>query len=503
MVDSNIITLDTNDLSPASPKNGLWENRLNAYYQYDAPGVPLVSIYIIGYNRIEKTKRAVGYVLKYTTDIDYELILIDNGSSDDTLDFFKSVEHPKKVIIHVTKNLGAGYSFHTVLNVFKGKYLVGVSNDIYVTQNWLSNSLKCLESDPRIGFIEPVSSNVSNLQQHDFTFKDFDEMQEKAAKFNVSDPSKWEERMRLISILAVFRREILDIVGIGDPAFVHDFSEDDMCARIRRAGYKLVLCKDTWIHHDHDFRHLEDKTAETFQATLESGRAIYKEKYWGIDAWDDMSNFEFNLLEPVDGHTFADTTKISALCVDVKCGTPILEIRNRLRRRGMTVAQSFAFTTQAKYYLDLQTTGAEVVCDRSEFIQAHYSNNGFDIVAIGDPINTYPTPMMLLQQLYNFVKPGGLLLFKVCNTDDFNAFLRTTGLGGTSDGDLPVVMDLNEVKRRLTLFGAKGISIMLEQYPLGVRDRFQLAKILKKANPDAKTEDILLTKNFVLKAVKR
>lgn len=497
------IVISTDTLIPPSPSDDMWKNRKNAYFMYDTPDVPNCSIVVIGYNRLNKTKYCVECILKYTQDVDYKLILVDNGSEDGTLEFFQSVPYRNKKIIHVTQNRGAGLPSRYYINIFKGKYLVIIPNDVYVTKNWLTNLLKCYQSDPKIGVIASVSSNVSNLQQADLGFSDFGDMQKRAAVFNQSDPAKWEERMRLISIITFTSRDVLDNIGIGDAAYFHDFAEDDFCARARRMGYKLILCRDTWICHDHDFRKLEDKDSAAFQASLEKGRAIYREKYHGIDPWDDINNFELTLLAPLDSARLPSLVK--ALTVDVCCGTPALEVRNRLKRRGITDITSYAFTTAAKYYLDLQTVCAEVQCDRIDFIQQHYTNDTFDIVVLGEPINTYSMPISLLQNLYGFLKPGGLLLFKVRNTDDYRAFLRSIGMEVASDPDLPASTPLNEVLACLELFGAVDCTVAAELESLSAADQDFLMNKLKAANPNANQEILnrMCVKDYCVKATRR
>ncbi|ACL22188.1 glycosyl transferase family 2 [Desulfitobacterium hafniense DCB-2] len=497
------IVINTDALIPPSPSDDMWKNRKRAYYMYDAPDVPTCSIVVTGYNRLHKTKYCVECILKYTRDVDYELILVDNGSDDGTLDFFQSVPYENKTIIRMTQNKGATLPFKYYINILKGKYIVNISNDIYVTQNWLSNLLKCYQSDPKIGFVEPVSSNVSNLQEVDLGFSDFDDMQKKAAAFNQSDPAKWEERLRLISVINVFLRDVLDNVGINDAAYFYDFIEDDLCARIRRMGYKLVLCRDTWICHDHDFRNLEDKDPVAFQASLEHGRAVYRKKYYGIDPWDDINNFELTLLAQLD--TAKIPRAVKALTVDVRCGAPALEIRNRLKRRGITDVASYAFTTAAKYYLDLQTVCSEVQCDRIDFIQQHYANGTFDLVVLGEPVNTYPLPVRLLQNLYDFLKPGGLLLFKVRNTDDYRAFLRSIGMEVASDPDLPASTPLNEVLACLKLFGAVDCTVAGELESISVADQEFLMNKLKAANPNADqaTLNRLCIKDYCIKVIRK
>jgi GT2 family glycosyltransferase len=497
-MNDGVIVLNTDNMHAAATDGSLWGNRLASYTQYSAQDMPLCSIAVCGYNRLRKTRYCVECILKYTVGIDYELILVDNGSNDETLEYFKSVTYEKKRIIRVTKNIGFIFAFHYLGAIFSGKYFVLVNNDVYVTKNWLSNLLRCYESDPKIGFAEPVSSNVSNLQQVDIGFRDFDEMQGKAAEYNVSDPLKWERRMRLISLIMIFPRAVVDTVGLFDPAFVHDFAEDDLAVRLRRNGYKLMLCKDTWVCHDHDFRNMEDKDPAAFQASIESGRAIYREKYHGIDAWDDINNFEYALLSPLDAmRLHADG--IAALSVDVRCGTPVLEIHNHLRKRGRTDVESCAFTTQAKYFLDLQTTGVNVSCDRIDFIQSYYADGTFDIVALGEPVNTYPVPITLLQRLYNFLKPGGLLLFKLRNTDDYRSFLRVAGLNHAQDPDIPGVMTPEDVAQCLELFGGRSIAISREYDNLNANYKQQILALLKSVNSRATQKDMecLFTRDYI------
>jgi GT2 family glycosyltransferase len=502
-MNDNSITLNTDHLTPPTPTGDIWGNRAAAYHMYDAPGVPKCSIVVTAYNRLEKTKYCVECILKYTQNVSYELILIDHGSSDGTYEYFQSVPYNEKTIVKITKNMGLSYPWTVAKETFRGKYLVIISNDVYVTQNWLSNIMTCYESDPRIGFVLPVSSNVSNLQEVNINFNNTDDMQKKAAAYNKSDPSKWEERIRLVDVIRIYSRHVIDTVGIGDAAFVHDFIEDDLAVRLRRAGYKLMLCKDTWIHHDHDFRNMEDKDPAAFQASLESGRRIYQEKYHGIDAWDDINNFEFELLTPLDKVPL-NSGELTVLACEPRCGTPVLEIRNRLRRRGINDVVSYAFTAQAKYYLDLQTVAGHVTCDRVDYIQDAFADNMFDIIAFCEPINIYPAPITLLQRLYNFLKPGGVLTVKLRNTDGYNALLRSGGLGGNGDPDMPAALSPHEAMECLKLFGGRNVSLSHEFEPLSDADQKTLMKLLKGLNPNASNDVFkkLLIKNYILTVTK-
>ncbi len=410
------LILNTEHLDAPDPSKSLWENRAAAYRMYDAPGVPLCTIAVTAYNRLEKTRVCVESVLKYT-DIDYELLLIDNGSDDGTAEYFKTVAHGRKKIVRITKNVGFCFAWKTAKECFSGKYLVIVSNDVYVTKNWLVNLLACYESDIRIGFVEPVSNNVSNMQQVDLPYTDLDDMQQKAAEYNKSDPRKWEERLRCISLISIFSRPVLDVIGLSDAAFLHDYTEDDLAARLRMGGYKLILCRDTWVCHDHAYAEYSAEEAAALDKRLEYGSAVFREKYRGLDAWDDALNFERGLLSPLDTHPFG-TNPLKTLVVDGRCGTPVLEIRNRLRRRGLYNTESFAYTTKPKHYAPLQAVAKSVCCDRIEYLDTYYSEEFFDIIALCEPADSYPESSGALNKLRRILKPGGMLLYKLLNPQD-------------------------------------------------------------------------------------
>ena len=157
----NIIEINTDKMSPPEVGNDLFENR-NTIAKMRPEGKPEVTIIIQAYNRLDKTKRCVESVLENTKDINYELLLLDNGSIDGTYEYFKSIPYEQKRIIRITKNLGAAYIMLLLCLYDLNSYIVILANDIIVTENWLKNLLICIKSDPTIGMVNPACSNTSN-----------------------------------------------------------------------------------------------------------------------------------------------------------------------------------------------------------------------------------------------------------------------------------------------------------------------------------------------------
>ncbi len=269
-MDNEIIEINTDRVNPPQVGDDLYTNRTAIAEMGQTDDSAEVTIIVLAYNRLEKTRRCVESVLRYTEGINYELILVDNGSTDETLKYFKSVQYDRKRIIHITKNLGSLFPYLEMNLNTLSRFICVLANDLIVTSNWMENLLTCIKSDRQIGLVNPVCSNTSNLQCIQFPYKNNEEMQRKAKAFNHSNPRKWEDRQRLITLGSLFRKEALLTCGwpVGDAGFFHDFGDDDMTFQIRRAGYRTVLAGDTWICHDHDLIHGEGKKPGEFQKSL-------------------------------------------------------------------------------------------------------------------------------------------------------------------------------------------------------------------------------------------
>ena len=421
-----IYILNTDDYPVPEEGENIYDSREKFSSIARGPESPLVSILIISYNRIEKTKQCVESILKYTKNINYELILVDNGSDKDIFEYYESIEFLNKKIIKITKNMQLSYAILKGTEYCNGKYIALLGNDIVVTTNWLENIIRCFESDIKIGMVCAMSSNISNLQQADISFQSIEEMQEKAARYNVSDPRKWHERLRLITAGSVYKAECIHISGNWDYGFFHDFSDDDLTFHIRRAGYKTVLCKDVFVHHDHVIG--TEKRQGEFEKSLAKGRENFKSKYYGIDAWDDVNNFELTMNSMLKKPKSINKAKI--LGIDVKCGTPVLELKNNLRSYGLFDAEISSLFRDGKYFVDLSTicTGP-VVCDSVNKISCYFADGTFDYILIGEPINTYENYENIIFSTIKTLKPGGQLLFKLSNNRNLMTFLNIVNKG--------------------------------------------------------------------------
>ncbi len=493
------LEVDTAGLKGPQVGDGLFENRASVAEQLQQTAAAEVSIIVQAFGRLEKTKRCVESVLEHTAGIDYELILMDNGSTDGTLDYFRSVPWEKKTILHITQNIGSGYPSFMLGLKDLGRFVCCLANDNIVTHGWMDGLLYCMKSDPKIGMVVPVTSNVSNFQQVDLPYKTYGEMQREARRFNRSDPSKWEDRLRLITLGALYRKEVLLAIGwpVGDSGFFHDFGDDDVSFAVRQLGYRIVLAGDTWICHDHDFRHGEGKDSAEFERSLKVGRENFQEKYFGVDAWEDVNNYYIHHFRKLTIKKPIGTARI--LGVDVKCGTPILDMKNRLRKASYFDVELSAFTQSPQYWKDLKTicTGP-VICDREEFLLDSFLRENFDYIVADRPINCYHEPQKMLNDLFALCKKGGTVICKLRNTFSFLGYLYLLGQRDVYDNEVSYVIPLEALHSALSKYG-RVTHVIAEPFVMPEEQREIIESLIPEGLPEKQTAiDRMLCQNFLL-----
>lgn len=472
--------INTDDMTFPVASGTVLTSRANAVKSFIQSSQNELSIAVISYNRLDKTKVCVESLIK-NTNIPFHLVLIDSGSEADVLAYYENVAYSNKTIIRITKNINANFSFLVAMKNLESPFCAIVSNDVIVTPNAIENLFTCIKSAPNIGWVSPVSSNVSNLQQVNLEFETLEEMHQKAAEYNRSNPLKWQERICLMPAIFFYRKECIDIVGFFDYGFFHDFADDDMSRRINRAGYKTILCKDTWVHHDHVYNQTPEESIKQSKS-LAQGRKNFSEKYYGLDAWEDFRNFETELISNIK-KSEEQGLNPQILGIDTRCGTPILEIRNKLREYGVTDTTCYAFTSEAKYFLDLQTLCNEVICDKIEFLWDYYPKESFDYILLGAPINTYHHPYILLKHLFNLLKPKGTLLLKLKNT--FNETNLTYSLGRFDLSTIPepaLCMSVENTNAYLLGMGAVVRKITLSYHSVTMEAVESFKKTMAAAN---------------------
>jgi len=205
------------------------------------------SIIIPTYNGLDLLQRCV-HSIRSSTEHPYEIIVVDNGSKDGTGEWCL---REKLALVSLPRNEGFPVACNQGLRLSSGDTLVLLNNDTVVTPRWLSNLSAALYGEPDIGIVGPVTNYASGSQQVHYPFEDLEEFQRIAESVNVSDRTKWKRVERIVGLCFVFRRELMEKIGLLDERFSPGhFEDDDYCLRARREGFGLLVCHDALIYHE-------------------------------------------------------------------------------------------------------------------------------------------------------------------------------------------------------------------------------------------------------------
>lgn len=390
-----------------------------------------VSIFILAKDNIEYTKQCVDSILKYTdcNQINYELILINHGSTDNTQEYFEQIKEENKSInikiLHFLNNVRM-LSFSSAMRACEGKYMTFVSNDTIVTKNWLSLLLSCIQSDKAIISATPTTPNVSNFQGTQESYTNMNEMQEFAEKFNYDDPSKWERRARIMPVIAVYDITKINKTGFTDRYFTTmEFWDDDFSLRVRRAGYKQILCRNVFCHH---FGSVTGKEAQVKENTLAKGKQLFINKN-KVDPWKNGAYYDWYAVNSLSNYIVANKEKVNVLGIDCGFGDTLLQIGNMLKNKKSDY-KFYNIVTDSTYIPDLTPLSdtlhvAHTEENIFEYLEDSLNKNRFNYIYINQPVENYKNWKRLIKALKYSLSNDGVLVVSASNmlhADNYNWF---------------------------------------------------------------------------------
>lgn len=234
----------------------------------------LTSIVIPTCNGLPLLREAVASVRLQTKE-PYELIVVDNGSDDGTLDYLR-----KETIdfISLPRNTGFPAACNTGLRLSRGERLLLLNNDVLVTQGWLGKLLACLDHAPDVGIAGPLSNFVSGAQQTDMPGSFI----ETAERLERENERVYESVNRVVGFCFLFKRDLMNRIGLLDERFTPGhFEDDDYCYRARLAGYRIMIARDTFIFH-HGSASFSRESGEAVKRLIARNRQQFIDK-WGVD----------------------------------------------------------------------------------------------------------------------------------------------------------------------------------------------------------------------------
>lgn len=204
------------------------------------------SIIILTHN-LHLTKQCLDSIRKHTPE-PIELIVVDNGSADGTVEYLRS--QPDIKLICNAENAGFPKGCNQGLEASAGENVLFLNNDTVVTKHWLQNMLNALYSGEKVAMVGPVSNHVSGSQQIPVAYGDLSGLDAFAREHCRAHAGQTKAVRRLVGFCLLAKRSVLDRIGGFDERFgIGNWEDDDVCYRAVVAGYTLLIAMDSFVHH--------------------------------------------------------------------------------------------------------------------------------------------------------------------------------------------------------------------------------------------------------------
>lgn len=260
-----------------------------------------VTIIILTWNGLAYTKRCLETLRGRTAFPDYEVVVVDNGSTDGTVEYLRSL--PWLRLLENRDNLGFVRGNNRALAECGGDSdFVLLNNDTEIAQpEWLARLQATAYSAPEVGIVGARLRRPDGMLQHAGTYmpvETFWGQQVGACERDVNQFNADAEVEGVVFACAYIKREVYEQVGPLDEDYFSYFEDSDYCLKARARGFKVVCCGSaTVVHHENTSTKVNKVSQEgmflesqkTFrrkwQAALESSR------YTSEVNWHSLLNF--------------------------------------------------------------------------------------------------------------------------------------------------------------------------------------------------------------------
>lgn len=364
-----------------------------------------VSFILVTYNQFGMTRRCIDSIRKHNLAGTYEIIIVDNLSTDRTRTWLQSQTDIKYILNDSNKGFPAACN--------QGAAIAGTGNDIFllnndtlVMQNSVYNLRMALWENDRTGAAGACSNNAGSRQQVTEKYTTVDEYEQYADRNNCYNPTRNEKRMRLTGFALMIKYDAWNKVeGMDEIYGLGHFEDDDLCIALLANGYDVIFCKSSFIYHygHSSFKNYKKENMDAYYDLLNNNKKIFNHK-WNVE-WSYFTHTRHELIEYIEQQR---EDSFSVLDIGCGAGATLLEIGNQYPNAelyGLELNKDVV--SIAQHYLNIKQGNVE------------NSNNPFaqqyDYIMCGDVLEHLHEPEKVLISLKAWLKPEGHLIISLPN----------------------------------------------------------------------------------------
>ncbi len=370
--------------------------------------VPKTAIVILSYNLLDMTRDCIDSIRETTPESAREIIVVDNASVDGSAEWLKKQKDIKLLCNTEDKGFPAGCN-QGVRLAEKDSDIFLLNNDTLMTDNALFWLRMGLYESGEVGSVGSVSNHVSNFQAVVEDGKSRREYLEYARQINIPVTKPYLNKLYLVGFAIILKRTVINQIGLLDERFSPGSWEDnDICLRINLAGYRNVLCKNSFIIH------CGSKTFKRERSQYGDVSTVNKKKFF--DKWSaihlDPNNYMYirTDLIPFIEEERNVSDNLAIMVVGTGCGAFLSYLQERFPNGQIYGMEPHMYMAQVAdriadtIYADLNKWSGD------EFAET------FDIIVLNDILERTRKPEYVLKELVKMIKADGKLVISFANS---------------------------------------------------------------------------------------
>lgn len=213
---------------------------------------PLVSAVVVNWNGVDCVDACLASLLSQTWPA-LEVIVVDNGSSDGSRELLRSRYGSRITLIESPVNLGFAGGNNLGIRAAKGAYVVLLNNDAVAEANWVGALVRAAEADAHVGMCaskilvlggKGLIDSAGLLMSADGIGRGRGRLEPDGEAY-----ARAEDALTPSACAALYRRAMLDEIGLFDEDFFAYCEDSDLGLRGRLAGWRCRYVPDAVVHH--------------------------------------------------------------------------------------------------------------------------------------------------------------------------------------------------------------------------------------------------------------
>ena len=213
---------------------------------------PTASVVIPVFNRVNYTYRCLKALSRPATDLRFEVIIVDNGSSDGTADLLASLSGDVRVITNA-RNLGFARASNQGAQAARGRYLVFLNNDTEPQPGWLEAMVQAREQDPEVRIVgcKLLYPDGGGIQHAGVVFNNRGEPHHIFRKLPADHPAvnQVEYFQAVTAACMLIDRAAFMQLGMFDEGYLNGYEDVDLCLRAGQKGWKVLYTPQAVVLH--------------------------------------------------------------------------------------------------------------------------------------------------------------------------------------------------------------------------------------------------------------